>query len=41
MGVINGRLKIKSLEVYSLDDQFTKGSIFQKTDLLNIPIYVC
>lgn len=35
MGGINGRLKIKSLEVCSLDDQFAKGSIFQKTDLLN------
>lgn len=39
MGGISGRLKIKSLEVYSLNDPFAKGSTLQKTDLLNIPSY--
>ena len=39
MAGISGRLKIKSLEVYSLNDPFAKGSTLQKTDLLNIPSY--
>lgn len=39
MGGISGRLKIKSLEVYSFNDPFAKGSTLQKTDLLNIPSY--
>lgn len=39
IGGISGRLKIKSLEVYPLNDPFAKGSALQKTDLLHIPSY--